>query len=112
MEIKTEDINDQLRAARSNGENLAAAIALFAYFMQHTPEGRAVHQEIERDWQQTCAQLRQEKRFIGADFSCAQWLREIQKELIAPKRSPKAEKKARLMNKPPVKKKVLRFKGI
>lgn len=112
MEIKTEDINDQLRVARSNGENLAEMITLFAYFMQHTPEGRAVRQEIERDWQQTCARLRREKRLVGADFSCVQWLKEIQKELTMQKRAPRAEKKARQISKPTVKKKVLRFRGI
>ena len=110
MEVKTEDINDQLRAARDNGENLAQLLGLFAYFINHTPEGRAVGQEIERDWRATCERLRSEKKLVGADFSFAQWLREIQKELTLQRRNPRPEKKVKTVRAP--KRRPLKFRGI
>ena len=112
MEISIEDINPKLKNARENGEELGELLALFAYFMKHTPEGRAVGQELERDWQETCTKLREEKRLVGADFTLYEWLKQIQKELLSEKRPAKAAKKAKAKPARAPKKKVLRFRGI
>ena len=41
-----DEINSQLKTARDQGEQLAELLALYVYFMQHTPEGRAVGREL------------------------------------------------------------------
>lgn len=112
MEVSVESLNPQLKAARNYGEELAEFIALFVYFIKHTPEGRAVCAQIEQDWRQTCDRLREEKRLVGADFSMERWLDQVRKDLLSDKCSFKPVKKTKSKATRQAKRKPLRFRGI
>ena len=112
MEVNVENIDQQLENARDNGENLAELLALFDYFIKHTPEGRQVSREIEHDWQETCSRLRESKRLIGADFSLYEWLTQIRKELLSTNKPIKVSHKPKIKATRSINKQPQKFRGI
>jgi len=112
MEVNVENIDQQLENSRDNGENLAELLALFDYFIKHTPEGRQVSREIERDWQETCDRLRESKRLIGADFSLYEWLTQIRKELLSTSKPIKVSHKPKIKATRSISKQPQKFRGI
>ena len=112
MPLDFDQNHHDLKNARANGENLAELLALYTYFIKHTPEGRLVGQELEKNWQESVQVLRERKAIIGADFTLVGWLEQIRKELLADKKPDKPIKKAKTRPVRPPRKKVLRFRGI
>lgn len=111
------------KAAFASGVEISQFFALFNYFLNETPEGRAAKKEMNEAWLTTVAELRDEKQLRGSDFSCGEWLRQVQKELLAPKKVVEkgkvenrkiasGEKKEVGAKKVPVKKKGLRFRNV
>jgi hypothetical protein len=97
-ETEVDSLDEQsVTDAFYQGLALTEVIALFSYFISHTPEGLAVRKEIEADWQKSCLDLRRESKLRGADFSLAKWLRQIQKMLLADQKKILAEEKRKKM---------------
>jgi hypothetical protein len=69
--------------AYQQGLELSKLLALFGYFLKHTPEGKKVRRELEADWQKTVQELRQRGKIRGAEWSCSQWLKKLRQELVS-----------------------------
>ncbi|MBQ6438003.1 hypothetical protein IJJ12_01310 [bacterium] len=109
----------ELRAAREQGERLSEFMLAMEYFLRETPEGLAVRREMENDWQQAVATLRASKQLVGADFSLAEWLHQVQREFVSQARASNKSAKKETARKPgrPVgsvatRSKPLKFKNI
>jgi pterin-4a-carbinolamine dehydratase len=93
-EVKTNTLDEQsVTEAFYQGLALTEMMALFSYFINHTPEGAVVKKEIEADWQKSCRALRENSKLRGTDFSLAKWLRQIQKLLLLDQKKVLAEEK-------------------
>ena len=102
--------DDSVEQAIVGGAALSELMGLFAYFLNNTAEGQQAKKDLEKDWEQACNALREEKLIKGPQFSCSQWFKHLQKELLTEnKKAPK--KKAKPMEKKPEKKKALKFKN-
>ncbi len=73
---------EEEKAAFVNGVQITKFFALFNYFLQETPEGQQVKQEMNQAWRETFELLKNNKQLRGSDFSCSSWLKQVQKELL------------------------------
>lgn len=126
-DIKTISEEEE-RAAFANGLQITKFFALFNYFLQETPEGQRVKQEMNQAWRETFELLKNNKQLRGNEFSCSLWLKQVQKELLKKEtdknkeeikkeneeKSEKEEQRGKSEAKKPMVKKVrpLRFKNV